>query len=70
MKKPKPPCGRVCPKRVLGCRSTCEKWQIYEDEMAVYRAEQKKEYDLKEQYSRYREDNYRKNMKARGEKAK
>lgn len=29
MKKPMPPCGKNCPKRVLGCHSTCPEWAKY-----------------------------------------
>ncbi len=38
MARVKSPCGRDCGDRVLGCRSTCEKWAEYEKQKEAERA--------------------------------
>lgn len=38
MNKPKPPCGKYCENRAVGCRKVCEAWKVYEVEQGVYRA--------------------------------
>lgn len=37
MKKPKTPCTRECPKRTVGCRSTCPDGKRYEQEYAAWK---------------------------------
>ena len=29
----KPPCGKVCPRRQVGCHSHCEDWDKYQKEL-------------------------------------
>ena len=38
MARAKSPCGKVCEKRTIRCRSTCEKWAEYEKEKEAERA--------------------------------
>ena len=39
MKRPTPPCGKVCELRTAECKLTCCKWKMYEAEQAEYRRE-------------------------------
>lgn len=41
--RPKPPCDPKCPKRKVGCRSTCEGWQKYQVEYEEYQVDRAKE---------------------------
>ena len=36
MKKPKAPC-KECEKRTADCRITCEEWEKYEEQKAIYK---------------------------------
>ena len=36
MSKPMPPCGKRCPKRVVGCHSTCPEWAEYKKQCDEY----------------------------------
>ena len=38
MKHPTSPCTAACPHHCLGCRLSCEGWQLYETEMSIFNA--------------------------------
>lgn len=38
-----PPCGKVCPKRKLGCQSSCEEYKQWEKQMKEIKSKINKE---------------------------
>lgn len=53
MKKPKVPCGKVCPKRTAECKRTCPDWAEYEAEYMAHDEEKRKNNQLKVDYTSY-----------------
>lgn len=41
----KPPCGKNCPDRVMGCHGKCEKYQAYRAQRDEELKRRQKEYD-------------------------
>lgn len=41
MRKPEPPCGKVCENRRAGCHSGCQKYQTYIYQNEMYKEERR-----------------------------
>lgn len=61
----KSPCGKVCTKRTVECKRTCEKWAEFEAWKFEQYAEKMKKYKLESDYFDYLLKGVRKNKKVK-----
>lgn len=59
----KPPCGKVCPRRQVGCHSHCEDWDDYQKELQAEKDKARKAGEADFHATEYQIDTAKKNRK-------